>query len=83
MRHILQRAGIPAELYTSHSLRRGFATWATVNGWNFKALMTYVGWKDIKSAMRYIDHAISLGGLAAKPGLDCSANTPRQLPASH
>ena len=31
LRQILQRAGIPAELYTSHSLRRGFATWATAN----------------------------------------------------
>ncbi|WP_285797943.1 site-specific integrase, partial [Metapseudomonas resinovorans] len=59
LRQILQRAGIPAELYTSHSLRRGFATWATANGWDLKALMTYVGWKDIKSAMRYIDPAIS------------------------
>ncbi len=66
LRNILQRAGIPAEMYTSHSLRRGFATWATANGWDLKALMSYVGWKDIKSAMRYIDPAISFGGLAAK-----------------
>ncbi|MCG7132071.1 tyrosine-type recombinase/integrase, partial [Pseudomonas aeruginosa] len=57
LRQILQRAGIQADLYTSHSLRRGFATWATANGWDIKALMTYVGWKDIKSAMRYIDPA--------------------------
>ncbi|AYK26714.1 hypothetical protein PA34_011325 [Pseudomonas aeruginosa] len=53
---MLQRAGIPAELYTSHSLRRGFA--ATANGWDIKALMTYVGWKDIS----YIDPAISFDG---------------------
>ena len=83
LRKVLQRAGIPADLYTSHSLRRGFATWATANGWDLKALMTYVGWKDIKSAMRYIDPAISFGGLAAKPGLDCNPNIPRQLPTSH
>ncbi|BCR26215.1 site-specific integrase [Aquipseudomonas alcaligenes] len=69
LRNILHRAGIPAEMYTSHSLRRGFATWATANGWDIKALMSYVGWKDIKSAMRYIDPAISFGGLAAKPVL--------------
>ncbi|MDD0977197.1 MULTISPECIES: site-specific integrase [Pseudomonas] len=73
LRHILQRADIPSELYTSHSLRRGFATWATANGWDLKALMTYVGWKDIKSAMRYIDPTISFGGLAAKPTLELNA----------
>lgn len=83
LRQILRRAGIPADLYTSHSLRRGFATWATANGWDLKALMTYVGWKDIKSAMRYIDPAISFGGLAAKPALDLNAGTLTQLPASH
>ncbi|WP_137823194.1 site-specific integrase [Pseudomonas sp. D(2018)] len=82
LRQILQRAGIPAELYTSHSLRRGFATWATANGWDLKALMTYVGWKDIKSAMRYIDPAISFGGLAARPAVELPAGTLTQLPAS-
>uniref|UniRef100_UPI0026EDB602 tyrosine-type recombinase/integrase n=1 Tax=Pseudomonas aeruginosa TaxID=287 RepID=UPI0026EDB602 len=70
-------------LYTSHSLRRGFATWATANGWDIKALMTYVGWKDIKSAMRYIDPAISFGGLAARPALELNASTLTQVPASH
>ncbi len=79
LRQILQRAGIPAELYTSHSLRRGFATWATANGWDLKALMTYVGWKDIKSAMRYIDPAISFGGLAAKTALELNTSTSTHL----
>ncbi|WP_315809998.1 tyrosine-type recombinase/integrase [Pseudomonas sp. C9-3] len=83
LRQILQHAGIPAEAYTSHSLRRGFATWATANGWDIKALMTYVGWKDIKSAMRYIDPAISFGGLAARPALELNASTLTQVPASH
>jgi len=41
--------------YSSHSLRRGFAGWANANGWDLKDLMSYVGWKDIKSAMRYLD----------------------------
>ncbi|WP_323844349.1 site-specific integrase [Microbulbifer magnicolonia] len=40
---------------SSHSLRRGFASWANSNGWDAKALMEHVGWKDIQSAMRYID----------------------------
>lgn len=55
LRQALERAGIAAEHYTSHSLRRGFATWVHRNGWDLKSLMTYVGWKDMKSAMRYID----------------------------
>lgn len=67
LRRILESAGVPAEAYTSHSLRRGFATWATRNGWDLKALMSYVGWRDVKSAMRYIDPAISFGGLALRP----------------
>ncbi len=66
LRQILQRAGIPAEAYSSHSLRRGFASWAVANGWDLKSLMSYVGWRDMKSAMRYIDPAASFGGLAAK-----------------
>ncbi|NVL47787.1 tyrosine-type recombinase/integrase, partial [Pseudomonas syringae pv. actinidiae] len=40
-----------------HSLRRGFASWAHAAGWDLKSLMAYVGWRDIKSAMRYIDAA--------------------------
>lgn len=55
LRQVLQRAGIDAQRYSSHSLRRGFASWATANGWDLKALMTYVGWKDMKSALRYVE----------------------------
>ena len=67
LRRMLERAGVPAALYTGHSLRRGFATWATANGWELKALMSYVGWKDAKSALRYIDAAQSFGDLAVLP----------------
>lgn len=42
-------------MFSSHSLRRGFATWANAQGWDTKSLMEYVGWKDVQSAMRYID----------------------------
>ena len=53
-----RQAGIAApEQYSGHSLRRGFATWANANEWDVKDLMEYVGWKDIRSAMRYIDRA--------------------------
>lgn len=55
LRQILQHAGLDAQLYSSHSLRRGFATWATRNGWDQKSLMSYVGWKDAKSALRYVE----------------------------
>lgn len=58
LRNLFQEAGLPEpDSYSSHSLRRGFATWANANQWDVKSLMEYVGWKDIKSAMRYIDNA--------------------------
>ncbi|MBC3809643.1 site-specific integrase [Undibacterium seohonense] len=57
-RSALHATGIEsANLYSGHSLRRGFATWATANGWDLKTLMEYVGWKNIQSAMRYVDVA--------------------------
>lgn len=56
LRGILRDAGVEAaQLYSAHSLRRGFASWATSNGWELKALMEHVGWKNAQSAMRYID----------------------------
>ena len=61
LRQALSRAGIAAEHYTSHSLRRGFATWAHRSGWDLKSLMSYVGWKDMKSAMRYIEASPFVG----------------------
>ena len=56
LRGTLQEAGVEAaELYSAHSLRRGFASWATANGWDLKTLMEHVGWKNAQSAMRYIE----------------------------
>ena len=46
---------VDAQIYTSHSLRRGFAGWARNSGWDLKEMMDYVGWADVKSAMRYLD----------------------------
>ncbi|MEC4723763.1 site-specific integrase, partial [Noviherbaspirillum sp. CPCC 100848] len=58
LRSMLTNAGIAsADLYSGHSLRRGFATWASSNGWDMKTLMEYVGWRDVQSAMRYVDAA--------------------------
>ncbi|TFW31753.1 site-specific integrase [Massilia horti] len=56
LRAMLGEAAIPdADCYSAHSLRRGFASWATSNGWDLKTLMEYVGWKNVQSAIRYID----------------------------
>lgn len=58
LRRLFTRANLPApDDFSSHSLRRGFAGWANANGWDLKTLMEYVGWRDVKSAMRYIDAA--------------------------
>ncbi|MCO5396751.1 site-specific integrase [Ralstonia soli] len=58
LRSLFRAAGLPApDSYSSHSLRRGFATWANANQWDLKMLMEYVGWKDVRAAMRYIDAA--------------------------
>ena len=56
LRRIFASAGIAgSDQYSSHSLRRGFAGWANANNWDIKELMEYVGWRDIKSAIRYLD----------------------------
>ena len=56
LRSLFTEAGVDSpEAYSSHSMRRGFAHWARSSGWDIKELMEYVGWKDIKSAMRYLD----------------------------
>lgn len=56
LRRSFADADLPApDSYSGHSLRRGFATWANANGWDIHALMNYVGWRDMASAMRYID----------------------------
>jgi integrase len=56
LRGLFQNAGLSsARAFSSHSLRRGFAGWARESGWDLKDLMEYVGWRDIKSAMRYLE----------------------------
>lgn len=56
LRNLVRQAGAEDhDHYSSHSLRRGFASWANDDGWDVKSLMEYVGWRDMKSALRYID----------------------------
>ena len=83
LRRLFTRAGLASpETYTGHSLRRGFAGWANMNGWDVRALMEYVGWKDVHSAMRYIDAPDAFGqqrietALAAMPMLPLVSSLP-------
>ena len=56
LRSIFADAGLHAPAgYSGHSLRRGFAGWAESQGWDLKSLMDYVGWRDVHSAMRYLE----------------------------
>jgi len=56
LRSLFSEAGVDSpQAYSSHSMRRGFAGWARASGWDIKELMAYVGWKDVKSAMRYLE----------------------------
>lgn len=58
LRTLFHSAGIAlANQCSGHSLRRGFANWATSNGWDLKTLMEYAGWQDAHSAIRYMDAA--------------------------
>lgn len=73
LRDLFKAAGIEgAANYSSHSLRRGFANWAKSSGWDLKELMEYVGWKDVNSALRYLERDDDLAakfekGLARGP----------------
>ncbi len=56
IKKIVQDAGLDnSDQYSSHSLRRGFASWANSNDWDLVSLMQYVGWKEHRSALRYIN----------------------------
>ncbi|MBV1777451.1 site-specific integrase [Burkholderiaceae bacterium DAT-1] len=56
IRELLEATGTDdVETFSSHSLRRGFASWADANGWDIRELMEYVGWKDMRSALHYVD----------------------------
>ncbi|MBS7596902.1 site-specific integrase [Pseudomonas sp. RC2C2] len=61
LRQALLRSGVDPVGYSAHSLRRGFATWASRNQWSTENLMAYVGWRDVQSAARYIDPSIPFG----------------------
>lgn len=60
LRAIFKNGGLAsADAYSGHSLRRGFANWAASDDWDVKSLMEYVGWRDIKSALKYLDSSVA------------------------
>ena len=81
LRSLFTEAGVesPKE-YSSHSMRRGFAGWARASGWDIKELMEYVGWKDVKSAMRYLDASDSSLQARFEQGLTALASAIPQPP---
>jgi hypothetical protein len=81
LRQALAKAGLAdAAAYSGHSLRRGFASWASANGWDVRALMEYVGWKDVHSAMRYVEGPDAFGQARIEAGM-ADAVPPPALPA--
>jgi hypothetical protein len=71
LRKLLSQAGVTdAEAFSSHSLRRGFAQWAGMSGWDLRELMNYVGWRDVKAAMRYLDGVSTDQKARFEQGLD-------------
>jgi integrase len=77
LRTLLADAGIAsADLYSGHSLRRGFANWATSNGWDLKTLMEYVGWKNVQSAMRYVEAVDPFGKRRLESSLQTGLSAP-------
>ena len=81
LRSLFAQAGVESpEEYSSHSMRRGFAGWARASGWDIKELMEYVGWKDVKSAMRYLDTSDSSLQARFEQGLPALAPVIQQPP---
>ena len=81
LRSLFGDAGVESpEEYSSHSMRRGFAGWARASGWDIKELMEYVGWKDVKSAMRYLDASDSSLQARFEQGLTALAPAAAQPP---
>ncbi|MGE4369408.1 site-specific integrase [Azospira oryzae] len=71
LRRLLSQAGVAdADAFSSHSLRRGFAQWAGMSGWDLRELMNYVGWRDVKAAMRYLDGVSTDQKARFEQGLD-------------
>jgi len=70
LRAVLGDSGAPAaDRYSTHSLRRGFANWANGKGWDLKTLVAHVGWRNLQSAVRYIEGDDQYGRARIERGL--------------
>lgn len=77
-------AGLNPEQISTHSLRRGFAHWASDQNWDMISLMKYVGWKSSRSAEVYVKPRYDFGALglqrktidlSEEPGSKVQGNT--------
>lgn len=55
MKRAIARAGMGAAGFSTHSLRRGFANHAIDRNTDVRDLMDWVKWKDIRSAVAYLE----------------------------
>lgn len=60
LQRLFEGANLNSELYSSHSMRRGVANWITDSGGSTKELMDWVGWKDVRTPVRYQDGKAAL-----------------------
>lgn len=65
--------------FSSHSLRRGLPNWARDSGLDFKALMAYVGWKDMRSALRYLEDDPGRFQDRFEQGLQAQVSVPKNI----
>lgn len=45
--------------------------------------MSYVGWKDMKSALRYVDASMSFGGIALRAAQQAPSIESRRISGDH
>ena len=77
---LIKDAGFDTSEYSTHSMRRGIANWIIDSGASVAELKEWIGWRDTRTAMRYLDGKSSLPskiierkfkeGLASDPNKD-------------
>ena len=78
--HAQRMAGLAEDVYESaRGEGKPPAGWTRASGWDIKELMEYVGWKDVKSAMRYLDASDSSLQARFEQGLTALAPAVPQL----
>lgn len=57
---LLESGGVDPDEYSTHSMRRGVANWIIDSGASVAELKEWIGWRDTRTAMRYLDGKSSL-----------------------